>query len=442
MKRLRVGDRDEADEFYSEIWHDGFIGTMYEDFRDIERRRKMATSCSTGDECLIANKEGKEKDVCARLDAAKSPNMAEEDPELRILNVYEDGDDSLKPKDDVQPKTPSFLPTEIEGKSTPQRICAVFDGSASPRPSPRRRSGQDSEIVDFMEAPARAKQTAGEQQKHTLNIESGLGQNQAVVISPDKAYQLVEGGAKEVLKISSLDGGDDTEYLHAFLTRAKAKKAARTKSPEKDVDTKSYNPPACSPQTQSRTALASLDSNSPSPKKMNKHEGSATSPTRRSSRTRLPRPERHQPAIPNSIPFRRSNGTEFIFLQKTEAQQVAMATRSNTRKNKGEALEPKMKLEALSSKTQPSPAKVLRKRKNNKQVSWDEGLAYFASEKSQSLDNIEERQTQKTPVKRSRRLAPRNGTPAPKRRMAEASQDVEAPISRSRTRSSGKIRET
>src|SRR5271169_3070761 len=59
---------------------------------------------------------------------------------------------------------------------------------------------------------------------------------------------------------------EDTDYLHAFLTRAKAKRAAREASPQK-VERISH-----SPMTRSRAALVPLSTNSASPKKTNKHE--------------------------------------------------------------------------------------------------------------------------------------------------------------------------
>jgi hypothetical protein len=261
--------------------------------------------------------------------------------------------------------------------------------------------------------------------------------------------------------IAQLDGAesDDTEYLHAFITRSKVKKAARIMlSPQKQIQADNQNAAVSSPRTRSRTALATLDRNSPSPKKSRKlemkaknpgHEDTvlsdvrASSPPRKRTRTRLPRPQRDQPATPSTIPFRRSNGTEFIFLQKTEAQQVAIATRSNTRRNKGKALQPRMKLESMSLQVGPSPAKPIKTRKNSKQVSWDEGLAYFAADQDlDPMEQVEEQQPQKTPVKRSRRLAPVRGTPAPKKQMAEATLDIPSsigtPIAKTRTRTRGK----
>jgi hypothetical protein len=230
---------------------------------------------------------------------------------------------------------------------------------------------------------------------------------------------------------------EDTDYLHAFLTRAKAKKAARGASPQK-VD---RVPP--SPMTRSRAALVPLSTNSPSPKKTNKHELDTTdesevldtnragSPYRRSGRTRLPRPQKAPTVTPSTIPVRRSNGTEFVFLQSTDIAQVALATRSNTKRNKGEAVMPKMKLQALSQ-AQKSPSKSPKTRKG-KEVSWKEEPTYFGMQADDAEEAGERRKAEDKPrARKIRRLGAANGTPAPKKMMAEDAMDVRTPVLRKR----------
>ncbi|KAB8213162.1 hypothetical protein BDV33DRAFT_210463 [Aspergillus novoparasiticus] len=51
-----------------------------------------------------------------------------------------------------------------------------------------------------------------------------------------------------------------------------------------------------------------------------------------------------------------SRGTEFVFLKKTEAQELALATRRNTRQNKGDAMLPKYTLQILAEQTTDSEA--------------------------------------------------------------------------------------
>lgn len=455
---MRVGEIRRGEEDERENWIAGFFGTRYEDLGDWEdeRRRKLAISDPYESPYQAAEDQSSGTNDLAELKArSSSPRLQGLGEELdAMVSVQQANKESDRPStsNDYLQRTVSSTPCiDIEGRRCPPSIDGLFDGSASPGSSKRTRSNQSAIIANHETAAVEWKA----EEKFQGQIEqdkSGHVETQLVV--KDVASSIGEV-VQEVIKVSFVAEGDDTEYLNAFLTRAKAKKAARTiLSREGQVSNDTEKLLTSSPHTRSRTALASLDKNSPSPKKTRKIEApmekldhkhailsevATTSPLRKSSRTRLPQPQQHQPETPSNIAFRRSNGTEFVFLQKTEAQQVAIATRSNTRRNKGEALQPKMKLEALSSRMQSSPVKVARKQKNNKQVSWDEGLAYFAPKDRATMDINEERVEQKTPVKRSRRLAQGRGTPAPKKKMAEAAMDVGTPLPRTRTQTRGKV---
>jgi hypothetical protein len=229
---------------------------------------------------------------------------------------------------------------------------------------------------------------------------------------------------------------EDTDYLHAFLTRAKAKKAAREASPQK-VD----RVPS-SPMTRSRAALVPLSTNSASPKKTNKHQlyssesdvvetNKSDSPCRRSGRIRLPRPQKAPTVTPSTIPVRRSNGTEFVFLQSTDTAQVALATRTNTKRNKGEAVVPKLKLQSLSQ-AQKSPSKSPKPRRG-KAVSWKDEPTYFGMEGDDTEEAGERRKADDKPrARKTRRLGAANGTPAPKKMIAADAMDVGTLVPRKR----------
>jgi hypothetical protein len=175
---------------------------------------------------------------------------------------------------------------------------------------------------------------------------------------------------------SSLDG-EDADLLNDFLSRAKAKRAAKaahpgdTESPEVSSSMDESPEIECS-MPRSRRALEDLNTNSPSPVKLqlspNKwdvklgtddaenqekivhkeeviEEPVPSSPAcRRSTRAKAS----SAPPVRNTISLRRAKGTEFIFLQRTDAQQVALATKRNTRLNKGKSVTPYVALEALS----------------------------------------------------------------------------------------------
>lgn len=460
VKRMRTEETRRGDEDEHGYGAAAFIGTRYDDVRDMEseRRRKLVTGYSH-EGMHFSAKERRNGDVITGPKAAApslmAPEVSENFGSVVSERPDEDENDTAMAMGHMQHMVRSTAPRRSKGRPSAGRINAIFDGRSSPMSTKTRREKQSSIVAEIdQRAAAEKRQIEEKQQLQNARDETSPAEKQVVVGSCKKAPSSEDQVVQEVPKISFAVDGDDTEYLHAFLTRAKAKRAARAiMSPQSQAGTGKQRQTASSPQTRSRTALATLDRNSPSPKKITKPDAqtekldqngmilsdlTATSPLRKSSRNRLPRPQARQAATPSSISFRRSNGTEFIFLQKTEAQQIAMATRSNTRRNKGEALQPKMKLEALSPQTVSSPTKVGRKRGNSKQVSWDEGLAYFAQAEVQPLESVEEQREEQTPVKRSRRLAGGKGTPAPKKKMAEAAMHTITPTSRTRARTKGR----
>ncbi|GFF23110.1 hypothetical protein IFM58399_00174 [Aspergillus lentulus] len=182
-------------------------------------------------------------------------------------------------------------------------------------------------------------------------------------------------------------GVEDAELLNNFLSKAKAARAAKAAAMTmQDVPTEQ----ACQevsdvPTPQARRALEELDANSPSPSKVQlspvkasdpadspgrddqsrksvdarEDENQASSPVRRSSRHRAAKvvPQTTTPTL-RTLTLRRAKGTEFVFLQRTEAQELALATRRNTRHNKGDAVMPKYVLQALAEQSQKTNLEV------------------------------------------------------------------------------------
>ncbi|KAJ5679486.1 hypothetical protein N7462_007730 [Penicillium macrosclerotiorum] len=206
---------------------------------------------------------------------------------------------------------------------------------------------------------------------------------------------------------SSLDG-EDAELLSDFLSKAKAKRAAKAAlitSQDTDGAEKSSGSEE-SPDTEcltprSRRALEDLDANSPSPIKIqvspskgdgipnddscdgiitkltaeDVEEPAPASPVcRRSSRVKAPAP--NAPPARNMISLRRAKGTEFVFLQRTEAQELALVTKRNTKHNRGDAMMPKYTLQAIAqqqhNESAAADSKVSRTHRSRKQVSWNE----------------------------------------------------------------------
>lgn len=224
------------------------------------------------------------------------------------------------------------------------------------------------------------------------------------IVSAEQESTLVRSALR-----SSLDG-EDAELLNNFLTKAKAKRDAKAamavqddaaEEEEKAIQEEVAVPDIPTPR--SRRVLEELDANSPSPSPQKtqalsprKAEGPPPSPirkdianqdengqeqqpsspaTRRSTRVRAP-PRTTIPAIRNTLSLRRAKGTEFVFLQRTEAQELALATRKNTRQNKGTSVLPKYALKSLarkpgSSEASPSPDDGSRKT-GAKRVCWND----------------------------------------------------------------------
>lgn len=459
VKRMKVGEVRQVDEAGQENGDGDSVGTRYERLEQAESeaevRRKVATAA-----CCECSNDAAEKAKARHLFASSQPTRIIP-PFFEIAegryNCYppaaeehQKGDGTLITRNESLTSAKPPPPRARDGKFCDPKVEAMFDGNASPA-SIDMKTNESWSRASGGEVATRTRSGFSRKPEVQKALNEISPMETQVVIDPHEDAPSTVGQRVEAApKISFTTEGDDTEYLHAFLTRARAERAARTiKRPEKQASTDHVKATVSSAPTRSRTALTTLDKNSPSPQKQQKREKlaeecveegtilpdmTATSPTRKGGRVRPPRPQRHQPAIPSSIPFRRSDGPDLITLEKTETQHLATKTKTNTRRNKGEAVQPKMKLEVLSSQTQVSPVKAARKRKSNKQVSWDEGLAYFAPEDLPNVPTDEEQTEAKTPVKRSRRLAAGKGTPAPKKQMAEASVQIETPRLRATTR--------
>ena len=224
---------------------------------------------------------------------------------------------------------------------------------------------------------------------------------------------------------------DDTNLLKDFLNRAQARKLA------KDSKIPAQGPSGTSPRRSPRKALAEMNSNSPSPQKpkdlatrpgtppgkqrldafsFDDVDELTAEPTscRRSNRTRPPTASKASAGAPSFIPVRRADGTDPVILQKSIAQDLAVQTRANTRRNKGQSKPPKLALQTLTAETTEVAANRERARANCRSVSWDEKLVYYQGIMEAAAE--EEGKEEKRPkIRRLRGLGASNGTPAPKR---------------------------
>ena len=240
---------------------------------------------------------------------------------------------------------------------------------------------------------------------------------------------------------------DDTSMLKDFLNRAQARKAAQKpvlSAPEAGV-------PQHSPRRSPRKKHGSQDGQGSSPQKPRNVATRPNTPPskpkpevfdsddgeeqtaepascRRSTRTRLPAPSKAVPGAPSFIPVRRADGTDPVVLQKSQAQELAVTTRANTRRNKGQSKPPLLALQDLPTETTDLASSGRQRVERAKSVAWAERLASYRDANGEA-DEIEERRPK---VRRLRGLGAMDGTPAAKRTTAVVSNSNGTPAPKRR----------
>lgn len=239
---------------------------------------------------------------------------------------------------------------------------------------------------------------------------------------------------------SGIRFSDDTNMLRDFLIRERARKAA--KPLEMPI---CISGPLISSPFSPRKALAEKDSNSPTPQKppdlanrpqtspgtdkmevVHSHDSDevAIEPLLRrcSTRKRLFSTTNAAPATPGFIPVRRAGGVEPIVLQKSVAQELAIITRANTRRNKGESKPPKFRLRTLPADGGKDVAGEAMVHGHTKSVGWDKTLVYYrdVTGLNEGMAEKEREKEEKQPrLRRLRNLGAANGTPAPRKMATE-----------------------
>lgn len=139
--------------------------------------------------------------------------------------------------------------------------------------------------------------------------------------------------------------------------------------------------------------------------------------SRRSSRTkksRLPAPASatQAPVQASKIAIRRADGTEHVVLKKSDAQELSLLTRANTRKNKQGAFGVTVRLAKLTADASNLPPvdDATREIVIGKNIRWDEQLTYY----QENPETVAERESLATPDELSMPDAPTTTTPKPK----------------------------
>ncbi|KAI1996891.1 hypothetical protein LOZ51_003053 [Ophidiomyces ophidiicola] len=211
-----------------------------------------------------------------------------------------------------------------------------------------------------------------------------------------------------IFKRSFPDEDDDAELLFNFVSEAKAKRSTNGTSREKGASKKRVSAnfsksPRKGGRRGSKDLLSSIENVAegekavpPDPEvsisskpneqddkenqpKVNTTEEEPSTPSPR----RRGRPKKVVPRVPDDLPLKRSDGTEFVFKQRTEAQQLALATKRNTKKNKGDSKLPNIVLKTINTMIFEETSSLSPEScgKTRKTVTWDEqNLVAFAEE--------------------------------------------------------------
>ena len=373
--------------------------------RDTLQEREILQNFTEG---LGADHEDKAEIAADEVASCTSTSSASDTlPPERSDHGDDDVGESVKSVDEAVLTGEAILDSkDVQRAVEAIEVCEEAKQGVTPEPTPEHHQDSDA-LQDANEAVARAEVNEAEETLATMCEKAELPVRQT------------RSGARF---------SDDTSMLKDFLNRAQARKAAKAPLLSPKVPRSLQTPPKRSPRKRSgapertsppqslnsaggrpgtpprklRNELATTDDN---------EEEQAVEPAscRRSTRARIPAPPKTAPGAPSFIPVRRADGTDPVVLQKTQAQELAMKTRQNTRHNRG-----KPALQLLQSLpieeadtvrvTRPGVAK-------SKAVAWAEDLTSFQDFK----EAAEEAEDQRPKVKRMRGLGPLNGTPTAKR---------------------------
>ena len=248
--------------------------------------------------------------------------------------------------------------------------------------------------------------------------------------------QAIEATKKQATNEKMRSGtrfSDDTSMLKDFLNRAQARKALQkptlsapdapvTRHSPRRSPRKRHGPhagQASSPQKLQNIAdRPGTPPGTPKTEALDSDEGDEVSAEpascRRSTRTRLPAPSKAPPGAPSFIPVRRADGTDPVVLQKSQAQELAVSTRANTRRNKGQSKPPLLALQDLATESADVASTTKQRAERAKSVAWAERLASYQDARADADDGEERRPK----VRRLRGLGAVNGTPAAKKTTA------------------------
>ncbi|KAL2798455.1 hypothetical protein BJX66DRAFT_334156 [Aspergillus keveii] len=390
-----------------------FLETKWESEVSRKRRKLPVVAVSANERLIVDDMQVEQDDVdMAEIGAAPGGTTSTDDPEATGESPVRTPGNLVfgAAYPDALPGETRQLPTEQCGVIVNIKALDEVDCEVATSTTTGALVGTDATDNAFAVA------TADEQQLRPNVVttptktvpDTDTTMTAPVQLSVEQESSLVRSALRSSL------GGEDTELLNNFLSKAKAKREAKAAAEAEAAATMIAQDPEekeePQPQplsevvveipTPERRVLEDLDTNSPSPQKSpskpvekgeNADENSSASPVaRRSTRVRSLQRAAAPNAFRTTLSLRRAKGTEFVFVKRTEAQELALETKRNTQRNKGESLLPKATLQNLSrqSPDASSPSDNGSQRLTNKlkkNVSWnDKRLVEFEGDASDS----------------------------------------------------------
>ena len=417
------------------------IGTTLlrrESLRRKESPRKRGRPRSPQKKQLKKRDTLQEREILQRFSEETSPEKSssnegqaeqnKSEPVLLIPSHDQDGE-PVQATDEEQTVSDNSQQTELrigeailESHDLQRAVEAIEvceDSTSSKSPTPQQHENTHQALQEANSAIAQAEM---EEAQHTIS---------EVCEKADLPVRKTRSGARF---------SDDTSMLKDFLSRAQARKAAKVPSLSPKVPKSLQISPKRSPKTKTGSASQSSHSEPVLKRGSKMAKSSPQKPIleltfeddigdettivadpepmscRRSTRTRLPAPPKTPTSGPSLIPVRRADGADPKVLPKSQAQELAIITRANTRRNKGQSKPPLMALKELPADEADVAAETERS-VSGKAVAWAETLASYQG----AREVPEEAEEQRPKIKRLRGLAAVNGTPAAKKSVATSS---------------------
>ena len=399
-----------------------------------------------------------EREILQKIIAETNADHSEEDKEIPLIGI-----NPFLSSSDV-PGAEDFIGDDVHGsprfflrKASPNVGTAFGDEAVLPaidETSVKQDLHRAMEAIEAYDHPeiADASQTLLDVTSDDVQEIEALGKANQVLAKTElddvsNALEAAKGQTPKRRTGSEARLSDDTSLLKDFLNRAQARKAAQVpllSAPDAPI-------PLYSPRRSPRKTHGSQDGHALSPQKPRKIANRAGTPhgkpktealdsddgeeliaepasCRRSTRTRLPAPSKAPPGAPSFIPVRRADGTDPVVLHKSQVQELAVTTRANTRRNKGQSKPPLLALQDLPTGSADLAPWVKEGAEKAKSVAWATRLACYHDAKGEA-DEVEERRPK---VSRLRGLSAANGTPAAKRTTAALSMSNGTPAPKRR----------